>query len=82
MGMAARYVSDMFTLEGAWVTDVISLQGWIALAAGVLFSIKLPRPKMNGLTETVYTVAALALLAVCAICLAGGTYNPFIYFRF
>ena len=82
MGMAARYVSDMFTMEGVWVTDIINIQGWIAVALGALFSIKLPRPKMNGFTETVYTVAALVLLAVCAVFLAGGTYNPFIYFRF
>ena len=82
LGMAARYVSDMFTMEGVWVTEIAGLYGWIAIGLGVLFSIKLPRPKMNGFTETVYTVAALALLAVCAVYLAGGTYNPFIYFRF
>ena len=82
LGMAARYVSDMFTMEGVWVTEIVGIHGWIAIGLGVLFSIKLPRPKMNGFTETVYTIAALALLAVCAVYLAGGTYNPFIYFRF
>ena len=82
LGMAVRYVSDMFTMEGVWVTEIAGLYGWIAIGLGVLFSIKLPRPKMNGFTETVYTIAALALLAVCAVYLAGGTYNPFIYFRF
>jgi len=82
LDMAVRYVSDMFTMEGVWVTEIAGLYGWIAIGLGVLFSIKLPRPKMNGFTETVYTIAAFVLLAVCAVYLAGGTYNPFIYFRF
>ena len=82
MGMFSRYVGDLFELEGVWITEIVSIQGWIALALGALFSVKLPRPKQNGFTETVYTLAALMLLAVCAIYLAGGTYNPFIYFRF
>ena len=82
LGMAARYLSDMFTLEGVWIDEIGSLQRWAALGLGALFSIKLPRPKLNGFTETLYTLAALALLAACAVYLAGGTYNPFIYFRF
>ncbi|MBQ4089933.1 MAG: MBOAT family protein [Clostridia bacterium] len=82
LGMAARYVSDLFTIEGVWVTEVVNLQGWLAIGLGALFSIKLPRPKLNGFTETIYTIAAFVLLAVCAVYLAGGTYNPFIYFRF
>ena len=82
MGMAARFVSDMFTVEGVWVTDIINLQGIVAMVAGALFSIKLPRVRENGFTETVYTIVSFVLLAVCAIYLAGGTYNPFIYFRF
>lgn len=82
LGMAARYISDMFTLEGVWIDEIGSLQRWIALGLGALFSIKLPRPKLNAFTETLYTIAALALMAVCAVYLAGGTYNPFIYFRF
>lgn len=82
LGMAARYATDLFSVEGAWVTDILNLQGWIALAAGALFSIKLPQIRQNAFTETAYTVVALALMAVCAVYLAGGTYNPFIYFRF
>ena len=82
LGMAARYLSDMFTLEGVWIDEIGSLQRWAALGLGALFSIKLPRPKLNAFTETLYTLAALALLAACAVYLAGGTYNPFIYFRF
>lgn len=82
LSMAARYLSDMFTLEGVWIDEIGSLQRWCALGLGALFSIKLPRPGQNAFTETLYTIAALALLAVCAVYLAGGTYNPFIYFRF
>ena len=82
MGMFARYFSDLFTVEGVWITEIINIQGWIAIVLGLIFAAKLPRPKQNGFTETVYTVIAFALLAVCAIYLAGGTYNPFIYFRF
>ncbi len=82
MGMFARYMGDMFTLQGASIGDICSLQGAVAIVLGIVFSAKLPRVKMNGFTELIYTIVAFVLLAVCAVYLAGGTYNPFIYFRF
>ncbi|MCD7736780.1 MAG: MBOAT family protein [Lachnospiraceae bacterium] len=54
-----------------------------ALAAGILASM----PVAQGLKEKrVCQIASwpltLVLLVLCMLCLAGGTYNPFIYFRF
>ena len=82
LGMALQYAGNLFSLEGVWISEVLTVQSGAALLAGIVCCLPLPRPRQNALTETVYTLIALALLAACALCLAGGTYNPFIYFRF
>ena len=82
LGMALQYAGNLFSLEGVWISEVLTVQSGAALLAGIVCCLPLPRPRQNALTETVYTLIALTLLAACALCLAGGTYNPFIYFRF
>ena len=82
LGMALQYAGNLFSLEGVWISEVLTVQSGAALLAGIVCCLPLPRPRQNALTETVYTLMALTLLAACALCLAGGTYNPFIYFRF
>ena len=82
LGMALQYAGNLFSLEGVWISEVLTVQSGAALLAGIVCCLPLPRPRQNALTETVYTLIALALLAACALCLAGGTYNPFIYVRF
>ena len=82
LGMALQYAGNLFSLEGVWISEVLTVQSGAALLAVIVCCLPLPRPRQNALTETVYTLIALALLAACALCLAGGTYNPFIYFRF
>ena len=80
---AFSYAEGLFAPVGMTpdmiLTDPLS---WAALAAGVLFCVKFPRPKENLAVQTVSTLIALVLLAASAVSLAGGTYNPFIYFRF
>ena len=82
LALALQYAGNLFSLEGVWISEVLTVQSGAALLAGIVCCLPLPRPRQNALTETVYTLMALALLAACALCLAGGTYNPFIYFRF
>ena len=82
LGMALQYAGNLFSLEGVWISEVLTVQSGAALLAGIVCCLPLPRPRQNALTETIYTLMALTLLAACALCLAGGTYNPFIYFRF
>ena len=82
LALALQYAGNLFSLEGVWISEVLTVQSGAALLAGIVCCLPLPRPRQNALTETVYTLIALALLAACALCLAGGTYNPFIYFRF
>lgn len=82
LALALQYAGNLFSLEGVWISEVLTVQSGAALLAGIVCCLPLPRPRQNALTETVYTLIALVLLAACALCLAGGTYNPFIYFRF
>ena len=82
LALALQYAGNLFSLEGVWISEVLTVQSGAALLAGIVCCLPLPRPRQNALTETVYTLIALALLAACALCLAGGTYNPFVYFRF
>ena len=82
LALALQYAGNLFSLEGVWISEVLTVQSGAALLAGIVCCLPLPRPRQNAMTETVYTLIALALLAACALCLAGGTYNPFIYFRF
>ena len=82
LALALQYAGNLFSLEGVWISEVLTVQSGAALLAGIVCCLPLPRPRLNALTETVYTLMALTLLAACALCLAGGTYNPFIYFRF
>ena len=82
LALALQYAGNLFSLEGVWISEVLTVQSGAALLAGIVCCLPLPRPRQNALTETVYTLIALAILAACALCLAGGTYNPFIYFRF
>jgi len=54
-----------------------------AFAAGILAS--MPAMEQLGQRKPMQKIlwpASLVLLAVCMMNLAGGTYNPFIYFRF
>lgn len=86
---AALPVQSFLNQEILWALGlgvVFSLPVRPALAqlAGGLAR-RLPEPAGRGFLELlagVEALLALALLAVSAIWLAGGTYNPFIYFRF
>lgn len=54
-----------------------------AFAAGILASV--PAVRSIGQAEKLQKLlwpSSLALLLICMLNLAGGTYNPFIYFRF
>ena len=62
-----------------------------AAGAGIIGSIPLKKPVSNALAKVGVKLGAqkvlsycgaLLLLVLCIVCLAGSTYNPFIYFRF
>lgn len=53
-----------------------------AFAAGVIASVPMERAARTKPVQRMAWPLTIALLAVCMLHLAGGTYNPFIYFRF
>ena len=82
MSIFSMYIPDLFSADGAGISEIMNVHRWAALILGIVFSAKLPIPRRTSFTETLSTLAAFALLVICAVYLAGGTYNPFIYFRF
>jgi alginate O-acetyltransferase complex protein AlgI len=89
---ALRMLNVMFTAHdgGAmahpWQLDIGPPQ-WTALAAGCALSMWRPPQRWNrAASSSIYTAltagATLVALILCGASLAGGTYNPFIYFRF
>lgn len=82
---ALSYLGNMFSLRfgvGADAMSLLNVRTGVLLLAGLIFAAKWPQVRSNALTQALGTVLALALLVFCAFTLAGGTYNPFIYFRF
>jgi alginate O-acetyltransferase complex protein AlgI len=82
---ALDYLSSMFSLKfgaGADAASIVDARTGILLLVGLAFCFKWPKIRSNAFTQALGTVAALLLLALSALTLAGGTYNPFIYFRF
>lgn len=82
---ALDYLNVMFSLKfgvGADALSILDARAGILLLVGLIFCVKWPKPRVNAFTQALGTVAALALLVLSALTLAGGTYNPFIYFRF
>ncbi|MCC8067920.1 MAG: MBOAT family protein [Clostridiales bacterium] len=75
-----------FTLDNASMRLVMSMLtplNLAALAAGLVASTPVvQRFRGNKICQMLSWPLALVLLALCMLCLAGGTYNPFIYFRF
>jgi len=62
--------------------SLLDTRSGILLFVGIIFSVKWPKPKSGILGEAVGTILSLVFLVLSMIMLAGGTYNPFIYFRF
>lgn len=89
MSQGVFWVKEMFTGFG-WNASAMSLVVQqltpvylLTLAAGIGASLPLSqRWKKRKGYDAVTCLLSLAGLAVCILSLAGGTYNPFIYFRF
>ncbi len=82
---ALSYLDSMFSLNfgaGADAMSILDARTGVLLLAGLVLLIKWPKMRANAFTQALGTVAALGLLALSVLTLAGGTYNPFIYFRF
>lgn len=89
MAQGLAWVSRMFTgfsFGGETMTLAVSiLTPWnlVMFAVGILACLPVKQYVENRKGYTAYTyVLSLAALALCILQLAGGTYNPFIYFRF
>lgn len=89
MGQGIHWVAKMFTslqYNDASMRLVISMLTPVHIAAFTAgFFASMPVMETIGKSEKLQKVfwpASLALLLVCILNLAGGTYNPFIYFRF
>lgn len=55
----------------------------VALAAGIIFAVPLKNVlAKNDKLQKISWIVVLVILVLCMLNLAGGTYNPFIYFRF
>ena len=95
-GQAAQVISAMFTGFSFTSQSMVELMRQltpsflIALACGLVFSQPV-RTSVQKATEghaferslnVLSYVGAFVLLALCLLQLAGGGYNPFIYFRF
>jgi len=97
---AAGYFRAMFSLKG-WMGFahgelglVISTEGWLAIAAGVLAAtpllrwlsgrllVKQPSEDAGFSARPAGTVVLVSLLVLSAMKLANGSFNPFIYYRF
>lgn len=89
MSQGIFWVKEMFTGFG-WNASAMSLVVQqltpvylVTLAAGIAASLPLSQHwKKHKGYNTAACVVSLAGLALCILSLAGGTYNPFIYFRF
>ena len=86
---ACSYIGAMFGGSGATTAiELMSRRALPGMALGALGSLPLlPLLKRTRLAksapgEAVASLLCVALLVVCMAMLAGGTYNPFIYFRF
>ncbi len=89
LGAAVAYLGAMFGGSGATTAlDLVTRRALPALVLGALGSLPiLPWLKRTRLANSVpgeatSSLACLALLLISMAMLAGGTYNPFIYFRF
>ncbi|MGI6239277.1 MAG: MBOAT family O-acyltransferase [Christensenellales bacterium] len=85
LGQAMEYLQRMFSLNFGAGMDAGTLLDWrkgVLLVIGILFCAKWRRPRAGAWTDVAYTIASFALLILSMLSLAGGTYNPFIYFRF
>lgn len=85
LAQALTYLKSMFSMRfgvGADALSILDLRTGVLLALGILFSIKWPKVRSNALTQALSTVLAMGMLILSMLALAGGTYNPFIYFRF
>lgn len=89
MGQGMHWVIKMFTgIQGSGssmrlVLSMLTPVHLAAFAAGAFAS--MPVMKTIGTAEKLQNalwLASLPLLLICMLNLAGGTYNPFIYFRF
>lgn len=89
IGQALSWIAIMFTGCGAssaaaslaWA-QLTPLNIFVAILGAVCSLPVLNRLRGNKALETLSWPLTLALLALCVISLAGGGYNPFIYFRF
>lgn len=86
---AAAYLGAMFGGTGATTAlELMKRRAVPAFVLGALYSFPiLPWLKKTRLAQSSAgllggTLVCLVLLAICMVLLAGGTYNPFIYFRF
>jgi alginate O-acetyltransferase complex protein AlgI len=83
---ALRYLSSMAGLapiDGASVPLVVDGEVWLVLAVAAVFSMPvLPWLKRRQLPAVVPVGGLALVLFACALKIAAGTYNPFIYFRF
>ncbi len=85
LAQAFDYLGSMFSLHlgtGQSALSLLDTRSGILLIVGLIFSVKWPNPKSGILEEALGTALSLVLLVLSMIVLAGGTYNPFIYFRF
>lgn len=83
------WVGQMFTgfhFESSAMRLVMSILtpvNLLAAAAGIIGSLPwIERVENNQISEKISWVVSFGLLFLCMLNLAGGTYNPFIYFRF
>lgn len=86
---ALVYIKGMFMLAGNDAANflfVMNRQYWFFLAAGIFFS--MPHPRVKELIGRNYVIkiiadALLVLVFVISVCyMVGGSYSPFLYFRF
>lgn len=74
----------MVTFVSGSLLIPISTLTWLALMAAVVFSMPVVQwlHLPSGKLQSVSFAGSLCLFALCGLMLAGGGYNPFIYFRF
>lgn len=90
LSWAAQYLMSMFALNGnalandqTWYyfsTNCFMLILMCASAFGIFNN--MPKIKRPTVRLTLQAITYLAIFAVCIVFLVGGTYNPFLYFRF
>ena len=91
LGAAWEYLKAMAGQGGSvGLGDLAGVRVWLAAAAGVLGAVpwlnvvkkRRERSRRAWAFDLAGVLAAALILAACCVLLAGGTYNPFIYFRF